>query len=86
MSESEEKATRSPAEIMAMVEALIFVADEPVTVKLLADVLAGNRGTASASRHKEDFRKLAVTSHMSRDHTVGGAAVSENCRTGAVSE
>jgi len=49
MSESEEKATRSPAEIMAMVEALIFVADEPVTVKLLADVLEEDRQTVQAA-------------------------------------
>src|SRR2546425_1126178 len=30
---------RTPAELVALVEALIFVADEPITAKLLADVL-----------------------------------------------
>jgi len=49
MSESEEKATRSPAEIMAIVEALIFVADEPVTAKLLADVIDEDRQTVQAA-------------------------------------
>ena len=49
MSESEEKATRSPAEIMAIVEALIFVADEPVTAKLLAEVLDEDKQTVQAA-------------------------------------
>jgi len=49
MSESEEKATRSPAEIMAIVEALIFVADEPVTAKLLAEVIEEDRQTVQAA-------------------------------------
>jgi segregation and condensation protein B len=49
MSESEEKQTRSPAEIMAIVEALIFVADEPVTAKLLAEVLDEDKQTVQAA-------------------------------------
>ena len=49
MSESEEKVTRSPAEIMAIVEALIFVADEPVTAKLLAEVIEEDRQTVQAA-------------------------------------
>ena len=49
MSESEEKATRSPAEIMAIVEALIFVADEPVTAKMLAEVIEEDRQTVQAA-------------------------------------
>ena len=49
MSESEEKATRSPAEIMAIVEALIFVADEPVTARLLAEVIEEDRQTVQAA-------------------------------------
>ena len=49
MSESEEKATRSPAEIMAIVEALIFVADEPVTAKLLGEVIEEDRQTVQAA-------------------------------------
>ena len=49
MSENDEKVTRSPAEIMAIVEALIFVADEPVTAKLLAEVIEEDRQTVQAA-------------------------------------
>ena len=47
--EQEQKPARTPAEIMAMAEALIFVADEPVTVKLLAEVLDEDRQTVQAA-------------------------------------
>jgi segregation and condensation protein B len=49
MSETEEMSFRSPAEVMALVEALIFVADEPVTAKLLAEVLEEDRQTVQAA-------------------------------------
>jgi segregation and condensation protein B len=42
-SAAEQKAARSTAELVALVEALIFVADEPVTSKLLAEVLGEER-------------------------------------------
>ena len=35
--EVENKAARGMAELVAIVEALIFVADEPITTKLLAE-------------------------------------------------
>ena len=38
-----EKQTRTPGELVALVEALVFVADEPITVKLLAEVLDEDR-------------------------------------------
>ncbi len=38
-SDNEEKKARSIAELVSIIEALIFVADEPVSVKILADVL-----------------------------------------------
>ena len=41
----EEKQPRSVSEIVSIVEALIFVADEPITVKTLADVLEEDRET-----------------------------------------
>jgi segregation and condensation protein B len=44
MSESE-KQPRSVGEIISIVEALIFVADEPLTVKILAEVLDEDRET-----------------------------------------
>src|SRR5205085_3270502 len=41
--------TRSPAELVAAVEALIFVADEPVSTKMLADVLREHRDAVEAA-------------------------------------
>jgi segregation and condensation protein B len=48
-SEAVEKQTRSPAEVVALVEALIFVADEPITTKLLAEVLEEERESVGAA-------------------------------------
>lgn len=45
----QEKQTRTPAELMAVVEALIFVSEEPITPKLLADVLNEERETIRAA-------------------------------------
>ncbi len=42
-SETEEKHSRTIAELVSMVEALIFVADEPLSAKILADVLEEDR-------------------------------------------
>lgn len=42
-SAAEQKPVRSTVELVALVEALIFVADEPVTAKLLAEVLDDDR-------------------------------------------
>lgn len=47
--ELEEKKTRSISEIVAIVEALIFVSDEPLSVKTLADVLEEDRETIEAA-------------------------------------
>jgi segregation and condensation protein B len=47
--EVEEKQTRTPAEIVALAEALVFVANEPITVKLIADVLEEDRETVQAA-------------------------------------
>ncbi len=44
-----EKQPRSTSEIVSVVEALIFVADEPVTVKLLAEVLGEDKETVAAA-------------------------------------
>ncbi|MBP9664444.1 MAG: SMC-Scp complex subunit ScpB [Pyrinomonadaceae bacterium] len=45
----EQKTIRTPAELMALVEALIFVADEPVTVRLIAEVLDEDKGAVKAA-------------------------------------
>lgn len=55
--EIEEKQPRSIAEIVSIIEALIFVADEPITVKTLADVLEEDRETieAAVEELKEEY-------------------------------
>ena len=47
--EAEERQSRDPAELVALVEALIFVADEPLPVKLLAEVLEEDRESVQAA-------------------------------------
>jgi segregation and condensation protein B len=47
--EIEEKQSRSLAELVSVVEALIFVADEPIPVKILADVLEEDRETIESA-------------------------------------
>ena len=37
--QTERESGRAMAELVAVVEALVFVADEPITTKLLAEVL-----------------------------------------------
>jgi segregation and condensation protein B len=49
MTEGNEKQNRTPAELVAIVEALIFVADEPLTVKLLAEVLEEDKESIEAA-------------------------------------
>lgn len=44
-----QKPSRTPGELVALVEALIFVADEPLTVKLLAEVLDEDRESVRAA-------------------------------------
>ena len=44
-----EKQPRTPAELMALVEALIFVADEPIGTKILAEVLEEERESIDAA-------------------------------------
>ena len=47
--EVEEKKTRSIAELVSIVEALIFVADEPITLKILANVLDEDKETIEST-------------------------------------
>src|SRR5215213_10213415 len=47
--DTEDKRARSISEIVSIVEALIFVADEPITIKLLAEVLDEDRETIEAA-------------------------------------
>src|SRR5689334_4944935 len=47
--EIEEKQPRSISEIVSIIEALIFVSDEPITVKTIADVLEEDKETIEAA-------------------------------------
>ena len=47
--EIDEKRSRPLAELVALAEALIFVADEPITTKLLADVLEEEKESVQAA-------------------------------------
>jgi segregation and condensation protein B len=44
-----EKATRSTAELVAAVEALIFVSDEPITAKVLSEILEEDKESIQAA-------------------------------------
>ena len=46
---TEQKQTRSIGEIVSIVEALIFVADEPLSIRAIADVLEEDRETIQAA-------------------------------------
>lgn len=45
----QQKLTRTPAELVALVEALIFVAEEPVSAKLLGEVLDEDKDAIKAA-------------------------------------
>jgi len=45
----EEKQSRSLSEVVAVVEALIFVSDEPLTTKLLAEVMEEDKESIEAA-------------------------------------
>jgi segregation and condensation protein B len=45
----EGKAIRTPADLVALVEALIFVADDPITSRVIAEVLEEEKGSVEAA-------------------------------------
>lgn len=53
--ENEEKRSREMSELVAIVEALIFVSDEPLSVKVLSEVLEEDRDSIEAA--VEELRK-----------------------------
>jgi segregation and condensation protein B len=59
--EKEEKTARTVAELVAVCEALVFVADEPVSAKTLADVLEEDKESVEAAleelRNEYDARE-----------------------------
>lgn len=44
-----DKPARSPAEVMAIAEAIIFVSDEPITAKAIAEILGEDKQTVQAA-------------------------------------
>lgn len=61
MDTTEEKQPRAIGEIVSIIEALVFVADEPITVKLLAEVLEEDRETieAAVEQLKQEYEDRA---------------------------
>src|SRR5690554_5895923 len=49
LTEGQSNTAKSPAEIMAAAEAIIFVSDEPVTTKILSEVLGESREMVEAA-------------------------------------
>ncbi|MBX3293964.1 MAG: SMC-Scp complex subunit ScpB [Acidobacteria bacterium] len=45
----QQQPARTPAELMALAEALIFVADEPISTRLIAEVLGEDKGVIDAA-------------------------------------
>ena len=45
----QQHAARTPAELVALVEALVFVADEPITTKMIAEVLEEEKDAVRAA-------------------------------------
>jgi len=48
----EQKVLRTPTELVAIVEALIFVADEPVSTRVLAEVLEEEKDSLQAANEQ----------------------------------
>src|SRR5687768_760888 len=70
--EVEEKPSRTPAQLVALVEALIFVADEPITTKLLAEVLDEDRESVQAAVEELTREYEARESGMQIREIAGG--------------
>lgn len=68
--------TRTPAELVAAVEALIFVSDEPVSTKLLADVLREEKGAVEAAIEQLQADNEARGSGLQVREIAGGWQIS----------
>ena len=60
------------AELVAIVEALIFVADEPITTKLLSEVLEEDRDAIEAAVHELQKEYLSRESGLQIREIAGG--------------
>lgn len=75
-SETEEKKARGVAELVSICEALIFVADEPVSAKTLADVLEEDRETIDAAIEELASEYEARESGLQLRQIAGGWQIS----------
>lgn len=71
-----EKLRRSTAELVAIVEALIFVADEPISVKLMCDVLDEDAETIRAAVEELGREYEARESGLQLREIAGGWQIS----------
>jgi len=69
---AEPQPTRATGELVALAEALIFVADEPVTTKLLAEVLDEDRERIQAAIEELQREYLARDSGLQIREVAGG--------------
>ncbi|MEP6947342.1 MAG: SMC-Scp complex subunit ScpB [Acidobacteriota bacterium] len=70
--ESPVKEARSPGELVALVEALIFVGEEPVTTKVMAEVLDEERESVEAAIEQLQREFLARESGLQVREIAGG--------------
>src|SRR5947209_15232530 len=71
-SEPEQRPARSPGELVSVVEALIFVADEPISTKMLADVLVEPKDAIAAAIEQLQADYLERTSGLQVREVAGG--------------
>ena len=69
---AEQQTTRTPAELVALVEALIFVADEPITTKLMAEVLGEEKDAVRAAVEQLQAEYEARESGLQLREIAGG--------------
>jgi len=70
--ETETQPSRGTGELVAVVEALIFVADEPITAKLLSEVLDEDRESVEAAVHELQTEYASRESGLQIREIAGG--------------
>lgn len=71
-----EKLQRTPAELVAIIEALVFVADEPISVKLMCDVLEEDAESIQAAVEELGREYEARESGLQLREIAGGWQIS----------
>jgi len=71
-SEVEPRPARSPSDLVSVAEALIFVADEPISTKMLADVLAEPKEAITAAIEQLQADYLERNSGLQVREVAGG--------------